>query len=421
MKTVKQNDPLLKWFYDNPPDNLSGKQLAYLVKQLITRELQPGGPYITNNGITDYSFNKEIAKYLSILNVNLPSLKKFHQTAKQDEVEDRSFKEHIQQLIKHLKSLPVIQTDLKNIILNKTLTITARPGGELMTAINYRFAQALEIDEKIMSPQKLIELDLANTFFWLAFIIYDDFWDQDEDANPQELPAANFMARQRWQTYWQYAQNNHIFKNIIQEIMVQADNANFWEITHCRLYTHKNGGWKLPVVWPSYENYQVKFYPTAGHILGPLSIVSFLGYDLQDSTVKQLINYFRYHLIARQINDDLHDWEEDLQRGHLSTVTLPLLKEFQKKFKFKYVNLARDKSRLTTIYWQTTVPQMARLSLKYSYLAEESLKQVSFIKNPAPLLKFNSDNKRAAQEALSAFKKYSEFIKEYKVIQKTSL
>ena len=41
--------------------------------------------------------------------------------------------------------------------------------------------------EKI-SDDIVAEMGLANIFFWTAFIIYDDFWDEDEEAQPRKLP-----------------------------------------------------------------------------------------------------------------------------------------------------------------------------------------------------------------------------------------
>lgn len=411
-------DSLTLWLKNNPPFNLSGAQLAQLTSHLIARELRPGGPYATN-GALNPTLNQNIAKYLADLNIYLPSLDSFYPPkVKHQTKNNRDLKNYSKKLIAHLKSLPMIESSLKNIITQEVLRLSSRTGGLFMTSINYHFVLALGIDT--IPKEKIIALDLANTFFWVAFIIYDDFWDQDEDADPKKLPAANLMARYYLQTYWEYSEQKPALKKILQELMVQADNANSWELAHCRLEI-KDGQLILPTAWPSYGDYQRKFYPTAGQLFGPLSILSSLGYDLTDKTVSQLINYFRYHLIAKQINDDLHDWEEDLKRGHLSTVTLPLLKKFQRKFGVKKINLKTEKNRLAELYWHEVLTALARQSLKYSLLAEVSLKRVDFIKAPDYLLQFSQPSQRVAQEALSTHKTYQEFKEEYQGLHKTSL
>src|SRR5262249_38699888 len=47
----------------------------------------------------------------------------------------------------------------------------------------------------IWSDEDIARLGFANILFWSSTIVYDDFWDEDEKAEPRALPTANLFAR----------------------------------------------------------------------------------------------------------------------------------------------------------------------------------------------------------------------------------
>jgi hypothetical protein len=53
-------------------------------------------------------------------------------------------------------------------------------------------------------------------------------------------------------------------------------------------------------------------------------------------------DFFSHYLIARQLNDDAHDWLEDLQHGYINSVSAPMLQFFTPK----------DISSLQEYFWK---------------------------------------------------------------------
>jgi hypothetical protein len=84
--------------------------------------------------------------------------------------------------------------------------------------------------------------------------------------------------------------------------MDNLDAANNWETLYCRT-TVENGVFTIPEVLPDYGNYELKYQPYSGHILGPLVILFMLGFDANSAEVRHLTDYFRNYLIAMQIKN----------------------------------------------------------------------------------------------------------------------
>ncbi len=272
--------------------------------------------------------------------------------------------------------------------------------------------QALGSAGERFSDERTAELGLANIFFWTAFIIYDDFWDEDEAAEPKLLPIANLFARHYTAFFERGAPEESGFPAFFHSLMDQLDAANGWEMRACRL---KRTGSRLqvPEKLPAYGAYDIKFFPAAGHVLGPVVMLLGLGYTLDGPEVAGLLPYFAHYLIAMQLNDDAHDWKEDLARGHISTVVAKLLSVWKEEHpERKTIDLKKDMPELEHLFWFQTLVPVCESVLAHTRQSREALKTLSFVENPAPLEQFISRNERTAQEALAEQRRSVEFLSE---------
>lgn len=246
--------------------------------------------------------------------------------------------------------------------------------------------KAIGAKGKEFSDNLIAQMGLANIFYWTAFIIYDDFWDEDEAANPQVLPTANLYARHYSNFFTSLLPDSSGFTEFFHELMDKLDAANTWETKYCRTKVDGNK-FSVPETLPKYGNYERKYQPASGHVLGPVAMLVQLGYKLNSQEVSNLIEYFKHYLIGMQINDDAHDWEEDMQRGHLSTVVVLLLKEWIKKYpKKKEIDLIKDKEELQKLFWFETIEKACNTAISHTKKSRNALHQIKILKATAAAL-----------------------------------
>jgi hypothetical protein len=211
-------------------------------------------------------------------------------------------------------------------------------------------------------PDELVaDIGLANIFFWAAFIIYDDFWDRDEAADPRLLPIANIFAR-HYIDFFIALPDDKEFRPFFHDLMDKLDGSNAWEIENCRTKVEGNIFY-IPLNLPDFGDYENKYRPASGHILSSVAILTQFGKELKTEDWGNIVSYFKHYLIAMQLNDDAHDWEEDLQRGHLSTVVTLLLNDLKKSgWKKETIDLSIDLPEIKKTFWFVTMPQYVKKS-----------------------------------------------------------
>jgi hypothetical protein len=276
----------------------------------------------------------------------------------------------------------------------------------------FYFYQSLKLAPNKEKEALITKFGLINAYFWTAFIIYDDFWDEDEKAKPILLPLANLMSRELVNFYFSFFRDYQGYSKYITKLLNRADNANYFETKNCRFINplktkdDKLNLKKIKLI--NYGDYEIKFLPAATHLLGPLAIIASLGFKISDSEIKSLENFFRHYLIARQLNDDLHDFEEDLKRGHLS----PAVNETFKEAKKQKLSLVSE-AELKKIFWLKTLKTLSQEIIKEINSAEKELNKIKIIIRPEPLLKLCRLAKNSAYQALEERKKSLDFIKHF--------
>jgi hypothetical protein len=434
---------------------IDGEAIAKILTELVSLESKEGGPYYSDNKNKkiDRITNAAIARFLSALGVELPNLEPFQNLLNTTEKIKKAFR---------LKGIEIAKESPKTIgfrrrptagnpapaadaavdqteqVMMSAIREAAKKrfaklapefreyaqGGiektirgnrdKQMSLMSYYMKQALGKKAKKIPDELVAEMGLANIFFWTAFIIYDDFWDEDEAADPHILPTANLYARNYVDLFSSILPEKTGFRAFYHTLMDDLDGANTWETIHCR--TKVEGSvFTIPEVLPDYGKYENKYRPASGHILGPVAMLVRLGYGVDSPEVKNLISYFKNYLIAMQLNDDAHDWEEDMARGHLSTVVVLLLNGLKASgWRSPTIDLRADIETLRKVFWFNTIKKYAEIVKVHTKASRKALRALDILEDPKPLLRFITITEETALDAEREQEKSADFLKNYK-------
>jgi len=267
------------------------------------------------------------------------------------------------------------------------------------------FSQAIGLTSDQVSRRKLIRLALANLYGWMAYTIYDDFY--DDEGRITQLAVANLCAR-RLTGLLLGAVPTARFRRLFHQTLDQIDAANTWEVRTM------NVDLTQPVVsWPALKT----AYPigrlsqkSLGHALTPIAL-TLLKEGTSPADVQTVRQFFERYLIARQINDDLHDWEADLLSGRLTYTIKKILADVGTRLPKK----ATAKAALPLmreIFWQKTVADLTTTSLGQLSQASSSLRSPLFTR-PAVLEVLIEPVRAAAEKTLTEQQQMASFLAQY--------
>lgn len=220
-------------------------------------------------------------------------------------------------------------------------------------------------------PDELITiLGLANLYGWAAYTIYDDFL--DEEGSPNLLPAANLCLRELTNIFTGILDGK--FASFFRKVMDTLEASNAWEVANCRIRTNNLGNMKIP----DYKDFSKLAERSLGHALGPIAILFSLGYKEDSKEVKGIFNFFKHYIIARQLNDDAHDWEEDFKKGQINSVGAMVLNIYYKKFSAdKTINFKKIQEKLQNFFWYSIIIDICNIVEMNTELARKSLQFVA--------------------------------------------
>jgi hypothetical protein len=330
---------------------------------------------------------------------------KYGKSAEEEKKETEMIKKIAALAEKRFFSLP---EDFKKFANQEIGEVARRNSDRQMPLMPYYFRLSLGGKGKIFSDDFIAQLGLANAFFWTAFIIYDDFL--DEEGEPKLISTANIYAREFTGFFRTLFPPKNKFNDFFTNLMDKLDAANTWEALYCRA---KVSGQKIkiPEKIPDYGDYEVAYEPASAHILGSAAMLAELGFAVDSEETKNLIDYFRHYLIAMQFNDDIYDWEEDLRRGQLSTVIAMFLRDWREIHpKAEEIDLEKDLLEARKLFCFTTLGKASAEALRHTAAARQALSRLKVIENPAPLEKFINLTENAARQAFSEQQKTKEFL-----------
>jgi hypothetical protein len=244
----------------------------------------------------------------------------------------------------------------------------------------YYFNKAFEGQNNNISQDFLITLGLANLYGWMAYRIYDDFL--DGEGNAVKLSFANLCLRELTTIY------SSIIPEKFQKVIDSQDSANTWEVVNARFDPKAFP----PKDIPNYGDLSQLANKSFGHALGPIAILTKLGYSSNSFKMKNFLTFFRHYIIARQLNDDAHDWEEDLERGQINAVGVKILAK------------TKDKSKMQEVFWQKVYEDIAALVFFHTDLARKAMPSMENLVNPI---------EKSIQKGLKERKESIDFLKAY--------
>lgn len=437
-------------------ERLSGGEMARLVKEITGLEIEEGGPYSIEPGggldKADFGLNLLIAYFLLLCEVDLPKLDDFLAINFANPSSIIISPEELLELVGKWKakkgnggvnaSASVVEKGIvydegeqrvMDLIMKKFEERFAGFSNETrerarraiektilgnqdkqMSLMAYFTKIAIGKRGAEISDDTIAEMGLANIFFWTAFIIYDDFWDEDEAADPKLLPIANVFARHYADYFLNVLPDNPEFRSFFHKYMDKLDAANAWETEFCRMKVQNNKV-HIPDSLPEYDDYEKKFQPASGHIFGPVAELVKMGYSLESPEIQNFISYFKNYLIAMQLNDDAHDWEEDLRRGHISTVVDILLRDVKASgWNKPSIDLETDLPELQKLFWFTTMPKYIKLVIAHTNKARNALLDMKVFEDIKPLMRFVDRNENVARKAEREQADSEGFLSEYR-------
>lgn len=323
---------------------VDGSHIAQALQRLVRAERAPGGPYTDADGIIDPLTNAAIALFLQEQGVNLPALKPFVAGFELTNLEMHlreaavphglpvSFSGEESSFITEHEALLAAITAQVRADMSAWPDLLATQGetvfSELLRADKtgeIRLMSQLFASSLVVAPaqrnEQFVLLGAANVFFWIGGMLFDDFL--DEEGKPALLPIATASHRHALELYRQATMRKPRLHAYLEELCLQADYANTWEVVHARAQVRR-GVIKLVAI-PAYGDYWALADRSIGHLFGPLLLMH-QGPRVTKAQLRHAEEGLRHYLIARQLNDDIHDWREDIASGQLSAVVAELLR-----------------------------------------------------------------------------------------------
>jgi len=322
--------------YANNAASVDGDVFAYLAKQLIAREAQPGGPYNDESGTPTIQLNAAIGRLFLLMGKPLPNIDAYLKTlpinlsdadrtaldtyrraqATMRHTPEKASRRHTSYR-RAIKTLSALDEPVKTQALQFLARIEAADTTHEIAAISQFAKQA--ITDSSIPPITLNALGEANVYSWIAYSIYDHILDKEADA--MLLPAANVCMRIALKLYQRSLPVKHSLQPLIAHYFDMVDTTSAWEVTSCRARVSEESIFIGAL--PHYRDYEALAWRSCVHILGPLIIAA--SSPMSNIKTKQFTEGLHHYLIARQLGDDIHDWREDLMAGRISAVVALLL------------------------------------------------------------------------------------------------
>lgn len=376
--------------------NIDEILLSEIVKSLIESELQPGGPYLFN-GHLNLLLNARILKLFALLNKPLPNVSQFIDNS--IEIQHGSIREKVVQILKEVNDIKhnkksvdtnfnvdgyynffssyfnMLSPEIRqSTVLTGEKVISMDRLGEI-TKLSLLFSESITYIHK-MSLGELKILGHANFMVWISYSLYDSVFDNDMGSDA--VPAANIFMRKALELYIK----SHVDYNLAIDYMFKVDTANSWEMAHCRFKIDSEN--IIIESIPGNMNMEKLLENRAiAHIIGPLSIAK--KYGVKNSDLKKIEKALKMYCIARQLNDDLHDWVEDFENGRMTYVLAELFRKA--KVPIGSSDAQFILKRLKTIFYDSELERICLVTESYIDKSIQLLNTVDIIANNNEFIK----------------------------------
>jgi hypothetical protein len=285
-------------------------------------------------------------------------------------------------------------------------TAESRHGEEIML-LPYLFYQSLK-DRASLPEQLFVNLGCANLYGWMAYTIYDDLLDNEGD--PHLLPAANVAMRRSLKAFDAALTGHEAFHICVRNTFDSIDAANSWEATRCRFAVREDS---ITIgTLPRYGRLRRLAERSLGHTLTPLAVLAASGITPESSTAQALQLSLRHYLIARQLNDDMHDLQNDLVAGRISYVLATALRELAVRPGTQKLRLLRP--RVERQFWGQTLGQVCQTVTWHTKRSRIILQQYAILEPHNIILKLLDDIDVSVENTLASVAQAERFLHAYR-------
>lgn len=282
----------------------------------------------------------------------------------------------------------------------------------------------------------ILDLGVANTLGWLAYTLYDDVLDGDKSL--PVVSVANIAMRNCIKVYNKVTDSyrndpilsdrTRAFQEIFDDVLNKIDIANKNEFEMCHIGQEAILNTENLA---DYNDLSILADKSFGHALGPIFIFLAQGEKPDSSDMKNLHRFFRHYIIARQLNDDAHDWLEDFNNGSLNSVSTEIVKDYLLRMK-EMLNGTDDKintnstieldllpdhaeseRELEKVFWNKTIDSISEKITVHIKEAKEALSRIKIIKDKSYFEKILEPLQKSANEAIRERDSTKRFLEAY--------
>ncbi|HSX16516.1 MAG TPA: hypothetical protein VLH86_00240 [Patescibacteria group bacterium] len=254
----------------------------------------------------------------------------------------------------------------------------------------------------------LAKLSLANLFGWMAYTIYDNFL--DGEGQPVLLSVANVAMRMSLESFISAAPDP-AFITFVRRTFDTIDGANTWETVHCRFTVSPDQRIIIPEL-PRFGDLSRLAERSYGHMLTPLAILMLAGYPADSKKAAHVKNALHHYLIARQLQDDLHDWEDDFRGGRATAVVAEVLRS-ARILPGEY-DIAELLPRMQRQFWQLVLPLVCTRTERHLALSRKAMQSSRLLQADGPFYALMDRLETMVQGTRAEQTKAAEFLAAYK-------
>ncbi len=271
----------------------------------------------------------------------------------------------------------------------------------------YFFNKSLLSPAAPKSADSFVELGLANLYGWMAYTIYDDFL--DNEGVPKLLSAAN-VALRRSVKHFDQALSNPAFQQLVTQTFDEIDEANTTELVSYRMDVTNKAIVVSDV--PSYANVLDLANRSMGHTLTPLGVLAAAGVALDDPRALLVRRALQHYLVARQLSDDLHDWEQDVRAGIITYVVATILRELSvTSGSHAFTKLV---PRMQQQFWHNTLVSVCEIITEQTALARSTALSSGLLKQSNIIATLVDDIDATVTKTLTEQSKAEKFLAAYR-------
>lgn len=338
--TTLNPEPLVEYLLTTQASDGSWPADAFCIDPTIDGEAH----YASSSSVTTAFCMEALHLYEQSIRRSVPAVRR-------KQAQDKLYSTVVREVTRDIRKL-------KNPELNATTmtvldNMLARDNDKQIVLLPYMTEKVFRLN---VDPAVLQRLAMTSLWGWMAYAIYDDFL--DGEGQPQMLPTANVALRRVVSILAVTMPDSQAFQTEVVSILDKLDGANAWEITHCRGVI-KHGRLHIDRL-PDYGDYWQLAERSLGHTIAGLGVL--YAAQSEKKTVQFLRQFFHHYLIARQLNDDAHDWQQDLSRAHVNAVGARILGKWQAAAGSlkQGIDLRKQAENLNLIMWEQVVQEVVQ-------------------------------------------------------------